>query len=71
MDISEFAESVYIGAVVGGGVEMAFSPIASLLIQGRYTLGLTSLVDDAQDPGLNLTVRDFNIQAGVSFHPGS
>ena len=53
------------GLVMGGGVEVEMNSAASLLVEGRYTLGLTDLTDDAD---LSLPGREVAILAGLSFH---
>jgi len=67
---AEFAEDLPMrgmsfGLVMGGGVEVELHRAASLLVEGRYTLGLTNLADD---PNLSLTGREVAMLAGVSFH---
>lgn len=58
-------ESVSFGLVLGGGIDVAVSRAASLLVEGRYTLGLTNL---AEDPDISLPGREFAVLAGMSFH---
>jgi hypothetical protein len=58
-------ESVSFGLVLGGGIDVAVSRAASLLVEGRYTLGLTNLADD---PDISLPGREFAVLAGMSFH---
>ncbi len=53
------------GLVMGGGVEVELNSAASLLVEGRYTLGLTSLADDAE---FSLPGREVAVLAGLSFH---
>lgn len=53
------------GLVMGGGVAVDLHSAASLLVEGRYTLGLTSLTDDAE---LSLPGREVAVLAGLSFH---
>jgi len=53
------------GVVMGGGVEVELNSAASLLVEGRYTLGLTSLTDDAE---FSLPGREVAVLAGLSFH---
>jgi hypothetical protein len=57
-------ESVSFGLVLGGGIDVAVSPSASILLEGRYTWGLTSLADD---PTFSLPGREFAVLAGMSF----
>lgn len=64
-DISELMKAVSIGAVVGAGMEVAVSGATSFVVQGRYTMGLSNLVDD---PELMLTARDFTFLAGMTFY---
>lgn len=61
-------KSIDFGAMVGAGLDIAVSDAASLVLQGFYNFGLTS-IDDSSDPD-SVKNRAFSILAGLSFTLG-
>jgi hypothetical protein len=61
IDISEQVERFDLGVAFGGGVE-----IGSIVIDGRYTLGLTDIDKDKTD-GIKTTNRVISLTAGFRF----
>lgn len=61
IDIGDQVERSDLSAVLGGGVEFG-----SLVIDGRYSLGLTDIDKDKTD-GVAVTTRAFSFTAGVRF----
>jgi len=51
----------------GGGFEVEVSPGVSLLATGRYSLGLTNVIDTAVVPGGDAKTRGIHIMGGVGF----
>ncbi|HVP39809.1 MAG TPA: porin family protein [Candidatus Saccharimonadales bacterium] len=64
-DMSGGLKSTYLGMIFGAGVEFPAGERTTLMLQGRYTLGLTNVLDD---PNFNMKVGDFHILAGIGFH---
>ena len=63
-DIGQGFKSQTLGALGGIGWEAGVGSTASLMIQARYYLGLTNVIDD---PNYSSKASDFGIFAGLEF----
>lgn len=63
-DMKDFTKSTDFGLVIGGGVDIKTGEKGKFMLGGRYTLGLSNINDDEEDP-------DFELKNGViSFFVG-
>jgi hypothetical protein len=69
-DISDSVNSTDFGATVGAGLVILAHPKANVVIDGRYTFGLTNVAKDAPED-FDLKNSDIVFMAGVSFPIGS
>jgi opacity protein-like surface antigen len=66
-DISDSVDSFEFGAAVGGGVEYELSSF-SIIVDARYSLGATSIVNEGDSDVKN---RGIGVMAGVKFPLGA
>ena len=62
-DISDDMKSTYFGGLAGAGIRIQTQPGSAVLLQARFLLGFTNLVDD---PDFNVKPQDFTFLAGYS-----
>jgi outer membrane protein with beta-barrel domain len=62
-DISDGIKSTYYAALFGAGLDMRLNQKSSLLLQGRFQVGLSNLIDD---PTFSVKPQDFSLHAGYS-----
>jgi hypothetical protein len=60
----EGMNSTYFAGLLGAGMKIRTTETSSLLVQARFQLGLSNLVDD---PNFSIKPQDFSILAGYSF----
>ncbi len=63
-DIKEFLKESDYGLVFGGGVEFKLA-LVKLIVEGRYTLGLSNILKD--DPDDTYKNKGFSILVGIGF----
>jgi hypothetical protein len=63
-DVSEGMKSAYFGGLVGAGMKVQTTAKSSLLVQARYQLGFSNVIDD---PDLSFKPQDFSFLVGYSF----
>jgi hypothetical protein len=63
-DLSDGMKSAYFGGLVGAGMKVRTATKTSLLVQARYQLGFSNLIDD---PVLSFRPQDFSFLIGYSF----
>ena len=68
-DISDSVKGTDFGVTVGAGLTILAHPKANVVIDGRYTHGLTNIPEDAPDD-FDLKNSDIVFMAGVSFPLG-
>jgi hypothetical protein len=62
-DISEGMNSTYFAGLLGAGMRIRTTEKSAVLVQARFQLGLSNLVDDE---GFSIKPQDFSILAGYS-----
>lgn len=67
LDVKDNTSSTDFGVLIGGGIEFPVAPLVSVLIDGRYSLGLTDLDKSADQPGVDSKAKSRGIQivAGI------
>jgi hypothetical protein len=63
-DVSEGMKSTYFGGLVGAGLKVRTATRSSFLVQARYQLGLSNVIDD---PDISFKPQDFSFLIGYSF----
>ena len=62
-DLSAGMKSAYFAALFGAGMKIRTAAKSALLVQVRFQLGLSNLIDD---PNYSFTPQDFSLLAGYS-----
>jgi opacity protein-like surface antigen len=70
MDLKDDISSTDFGLGFGGGVNFLTGK-NSIFVEVRYTLGLTNINDDSDDPDSELKTKGIQIFAGITFPIGS
>ncbi len=63
-DVGDGMKSTYFGGLVGAGMKVQTTPRSSLLVQARYQLGLSNVIDD---PDISFKPQDFSFLLGFAF----
>jgi hypothetical protein len=63
-DIGDGMKSTYFGGLVGAGMKVQTTAKSSFLVQARYQLGLSNVIDD---PDISFKPQDFSVLLGYSF----
>lgn len=64
VDIGDGMKSTYFAGLVGAGGKLQAAEKVSVILQARFQLGFSNLIDD---PDLSFKPQDFSVHAGVSF----
>lgn len=65
LNVKEDAKSTYVGGLIGAGASIRTSPGTALLLQVRYLMGFTNVVED--DAGYEFKPQGFSFSIGGSF----